>query len=69
LVVEVEVLDERVTLRRAAGRAFTPRTNAGDVVDALLGGGWEHHVSFVHGDVVEDLVAFGRLAGVAVTRL
>ena len=69
LVVEVEVLNERVTLRRAAGNAFTPRTNAADVVEEMLGGGWEHHVSFVHGDVVEDLVAFGRLAGVEVTRL
>lgn len=69
LIVEVEVLDERVTLRRAAGRAYTPRTHATAVVDEMLGGGWEHHVSFVHGDVAEDLRAFGTLAGLHVTRL
>ena len=69
LVIEVEVLDERVTLRRAAGRALTLKTNSADVVDEMLAGGWEHHVSFVHGEVVEDLKAFARLAGLKVTHL
>src|SRR5690606_13360925 len=69
LIIEVEVLDERVTLRRAAARALTSKTNAAEVVDEMLGGGWEHHVSFVHGDVVEDLKAFAKLTGLKVTQL
>lgn len=69
LVIEVEVLDERVTLRRAAAQARTLRTPAADVVDALLDGGWEHHVSLAYGDVTEDLLAFAKLAGVPVTLL
>lgn len=69
LLIEVEVLDERVTLRRAGGRVVTRRNNASAVIDALLDGGWEHHVSFVHGDVVEGVRAFAKLAGLELTRL
>lgn len=45
------------------------RTNAAAVVEELLGGGWEHHVSFVHGEVAEALVAFAKQAGLSITRL
>lgn len=69
LLIEVEVLDERVTLRRAGGRVVTTRTNAATVVDALLDGGWEHHVSFVHGELTEDVRAFAKLAGLELTWL
>lgn len=69
LLIEVEVLDERLTLRRAAGRVRTVRTNAAAVVEELLSGGWEHHVSFVHGDVAEALGAFAKQAGLPITRL
>src|SRR5690606_8358808 len=69
LIVEVEVLDERVTLRRAAGLALTTRSTAAAVVDEMLDAGWEHHVSFVHGAIAEDLRAFAKLAGLKVTWL
>ncbi len=69
LLIDVEVLDERVTLRRAGGRVVTRRTNAADVVDAMLGGGWEHHVSFVHGEVSEEVRAFAKVAGLDLTWL
>jgi len=69
LLVEVEVLDERLRLRRAAGLVRTTRSNAGKVVEELLGGGWEHHVGFVHGEVAEALAAFAGLAGLPLTRM
>ncbi len=60
LIVEVEVLDERMTLRRAGARVRTTHTNANEVVKTMLNDAWEHHVSFVHGDVAESLAAFGH---------
>lgn len=69
LIIEGEVLDERLTLRRAAASVRTLRTPAGEVVDRLLTDGWEHHVSLVHGDAAESLRAFGKMAGLEVTEL
>lgn len=69
LIVEVEVLDERLTLRRAAAAVRTLRTPADAVVERLLSDGWEHHVSLVHGAAGEALRAFGKMAGLEVTEL
>lgn len=69
LLIDVEVLDERVNLRRAGGRVVTTRTNAAEVVHAMLDDGWEHHVSFVHGRLSESVRAFAKLAGLQLTWL
>ncbi len=69
LVIDAEVLDRRLTLRRAGALVRTTRTDAAKVVDTMLEDGWEHHVSFVHGDTAESLVAFAKLAGLPLTRL
>lgn len=69
LTIEVEVLDERLTLRRAAARVRTINTPAGDVVRELLDGGWEHHVSLVHGKHAASLRAFAKLSGLPLTNL
>ncbi len=69
LVIDVEVLDERLTLRRAAARVRTTRSPADLVVKELLDGGWEHHVSLVHGHAAESLRAFAGFVGLEVTHL
>lgn len=69
LLVEVEVLDERLPLRRASARVRTTRTNSERVINELLGGGWEHHVSFVHGDIADAVEEFAKLAGLPLWRL
>lgn len=69
LIINVEVLDERLTLRRAAALVRTMGTPADEVIDHLLNDGWEHHVSLVHGDAAESLRAFGKFAGIEVTEL
>ena len=69
LLIEVEVLDRPLTLRRAAAQVRTVRTPAAEVVTELLSGGWEHHVSLVHGEAAEAVAAFGKLAGLTLTRM
>jgi len=69
LTIAVEMLDQRVTLRRAAGLARTIHTPAGDVVRCLLSEGWEHHPCLIYGDVSDELAGIARLAGLALTAL
>jgi L-fucose isomerase-like protein len=69
LTIAVEMLDRRVTLRRAAGLARTVRTSAGDVVQRMLSDGWEHHPCLVYGDVTEEFAGIARLAGLQHTTL
>lgn len=68
LSVGVEVLDQRVTLGRAAGLART-RTPAGEVVHRLLDDGWEHHVTLLYGELDEAIRAFAKHAGLPLTEL
>lgn len=69
LTIAVEMLDEKVTLRRAAGWARTIRTPAGEVIQRLLSDGWEHHPCLIYGDVTEEFAAIARLAGLDLTSL
>jgi L-fucose isomerase-like protein len=69
LTIAVEMLERRVTLRRAAGWARTARTPAGDVVQRLLAEGWEHHPCLVYGDLSVEFAAIARLAGLPHTAL
>lgn len=69
LTIAVEMLDRRVTLRRAAGWARTVHTPAGDVVQRMLSEGWEHHPCLVYGDLTVEFAAIARLAGLAHTAL
>lgn len=69
LTVAVEVLDERVRLRRAGGLAQTLSTPAPAVVAELLDQGWEHHLCLVYGDVSEQFAALARYTGLEHTRL
>lgn len=69
LTVAVEMVDEAVTLRRAAGYARTLNHPAGDVVRRLLDDGWEHHPCLVYGDLEEAFAAVARLAGLQHTAL
>lgn len=69
LSIAVEMVDERVTLRRAAGRARTLHHPAGAVVRQLIDDGWEHHPCLVYGDIGAELAAFARLTGLPYTAL
>ncbi|MEX2540842.1 MAG: hypothetical protein WD314_03505 [Trueperaceae bacterium] len=69
LSIAVEIVDQRLTLRRAAGLARTLDNGAGEVVRRMLEDGWEHHVSLAYGDRREAVRAFGRFAGIPVTEL
>ncbi len=69
LSIGVELLDERVTLRRAAGRARTLNHPAGEIVRYLLEHGWEHHPCLVYGDISAELAVFARLTGIPYTAL
>jgi L-arabinose isomerase len=69
LAVAVEVTPEPVALRRAGALVRTTATPAGEVVRAMLEGGWEHHVALVHGSVMEQLRTFARLAGIPLLAL
>ena len=69
LAIGVEITQARVRLRRAGARARTLLTPAGAVVRRMLEDGWEHHVCLVHGDVLEQLRAIARLAGMSITEL
>jgi L-fucose isomerase-like protein len=69
LTIAVEMLDQRVTLRRAAGWARTLRTPAGEVVQRMIDDGWEHHPCLVCGDLTVEFAAIARLAGLAHTAL
>lgn len=69
LTVAVEMEDEPVTLRRAAGYARTLRRPANEVVRRLLEDGWEHHPCLVYGDLEEAFAAVARLAGIPHTAL
>jgi L-fucose isomerase-like protein len=69
LTIAVEILDQRVTLRRAAGWARTVHTPAGEVIQRLLGDGWEHHPILVYGDVTDEFAGIARLTGLDHTSL
>ena len=69
LAIAAEVTEQAVALRRAGGRVRTTATPAGQVVRAMLEGGWEHHVSLVHGDIMEQLTVAARLAGIPLLAL
>jgi L-fucose isomerase-like protein len=69
LTVAVEMLDRRLTLRRAAGLARTIHTPANQVVQRLIGEGWEHHPCLVYGDLSVEFAGVARLAGLAHTAL
>lgn len=69
LTIAVEMMDKRVTLRRAAGWARTIHTPARDVAQRLLSDGWEHHACLIHGDVTDELASIACLAGLALTAL
>ena len=69
LTIDIEVLDEAVTLRRAGAKVRTTRSSARAVLDELLNGGWEHHVCLIHGDCTSSLQAFAKFAGIPVTSL
>jgi L-fucose isomerase-like protein len=69
LTIGVEMLDRRVTLRRAAGLARTVNTPAGEVVERMMADGWEHHPCLIYGDVQEELATVARLAGLPHTAL
>lgn len=69
LTVAVEMVDEEVTLRRAAGYARTLNHPAGEVVRRLLDDGWEHHPCLVYGDLQEEFAAVARLADISHTAL
>lgn len=66
LSIAVEILDERVTLRRAGATAKSA-SPAGDVVRAMLDHGWEHHVTLAYGDLTEAIRAFAKQAGLPLT--
>jgi hypothetical protein len=63
------MLDQRVTLRRAAGWARTVHTPAGEVVQRLIGEGWEHHPCLIYGDVTKGFASIARLIGLEHTAL
>jgi L-fucose isomerase-like protein len=69
LTIAVEMQDQRLTLRRAAGLARTLKTAAGDVIQRLLAGGWEHHPCLVYGDLSTEFADIARLTGLAHTAL
>jgi L-fucose isomerase-like protein len=69
LTIAVEMQEQRVTLRRAAGWARTVHTPAGEVVQRMLNDGWEHHPCLVYGDLSAEFAAIARLAGLAHTAL
>jgi L-fucose isomerase-like protein len=69
LTIAVEMQDQRVTLRRAAGWARTVNAPAGEVVQRLLAEGWEHHPCLVYGDLSAEFASIARLAGLAHTAL
>jgi hypothetical protein len=47
LSIAVEMLDQRVTPRRAAGWARTLHTPAAEGIQRLIGEGWKHHPCLV----------------------
>jgi L-fucose isomerase-like protein len=69
LTIAVEMMGQRVTLRRAAGWARTVHTPAGEVIQRLLGDGWEHHPCLIYGDVTEEFAGIARLKGLDHTAL
>lgn len=63
LIVPAEVLPVKRTIRRAGAdiRAAVP---AGKLLDEIIFNGWAHHICLVHGNAVDLLVAFCRVAGI-----
>ncbi len=68
LSVAVEMLDERVTLRRGAGLARTD-TPVSEVLGEMIDDGWEHHVILAYGDLREEVRSFAKLAGIDLTEM
>jgi L-fucose isomerase-like protein len=69
LTITIEMLDRRVTLRRAAAWARTIHTPAEEAVRRMIHDGWEHHPCLVYGDVSGQLADIARLAGLELTAL
>lgn len=69
LTIAIELLDQRVTLRRAAGWARTLHTPAGEVIHCLLSEGWEHHPCLIYGDLTAEFASIARLTGLQHTSL
>jgi len=66
LAIGVEVLEKKVSLRRAGAWVETVNQPAGQVVRNMLDNGWEHHVVLTYGDVVPELRAISRFTGVPI---
>jgi L-fucose isomerase-like protein len=69
LTIAVELQNQQVTLRRAAGWARTLHTPAGQVIQRLLDEGWEHHPCLIYDDLTTEFAAIARLTGMAHTAL
>lgn len=68
LSVAVEVLDERVTLRRGGGTVRTERP-VREVLDTIVEDGWEHHVILAYGELEDEIRGFASQAGIELTLL
>ena len=68
LSIAVDILDERVTLRRAGAKARSS-SPAKTVVRTMLDQGWEHHVTLAYGDLADGIRAFAKQAGLPLTEL
>jgi L-fucose isomerase-like protein len=69
LTVEVEILDQRIDLRRAAGLARTVRTPAGQVIERVIDEGWEHHPCLAYGSLSDQFASIARLVDIPHTAL
>jgi len=66
LAIGIEVLEKKVSLRRAGGWVRTVNQPAEQVVRNMLDNGWEHHVVLTYGDVVPELQAISRFTGIPI---
>lgn len=69
LAIGIEVLEKKVSLRRAGAWVKTVNQPAEQVVRNMLDNGWEHHVVLTYGDVVPELRAISRFTGVPIVEM
>jgi L-fucose isomerase-like protein len=66
LAIGIQVLEKKVSLRRAGAWVQTVNQPAQQVVRNMLDNGWEHHVVLTYGDVVPELQAISRFTGIPI---
>lgn len=64
LYLDGEVLDEPANRFMGNTAVFRPAGKARHLLDTILLGGWEHHVAFVAGHIVQELATLAQLLGI-----